>query len=134
MRVIREGMAYLQQIDPEIFQQFTTKRKHIVWYIGKPKFGNTQIREIFVITDKDLAWGKEGVVVFCVQCIFLYNLKYCSVESSLDPSHETRREARHEIRKKLLNWIRQHHLSPEMENQYERILNVAENKLNLGIG
>ena len=66
MQIILEGVAFLQDIDPEMFRRLTVGRKYILSY---HKTRRLKTLEFNTITDDGLRHGKEGVVICLLQII-----------------------------------------------------------------
>lgn len=120
LQAFLDGVAFVQTIDPKMFQRLTAEQRYV--FIYKPKRNRgLYCREYFSITDKYLDWGKEGVALCLVQCILEFNLVYLPAARSLVVNREALIKARCEVQKQLFNWLKEHSFSIELVKQYEII-------------
>jgi hypothetical protein len=110
---ILNGIAYLRTLDPEMYRLLTVEHKYVISYHPK-RF--LQICSVVFISDNFLLWGKEGVAVFLVQCVFGFTIDYPSWKNTV--SRGVRNRTRREIQLRLFEWISKQPFSPELINQY----------------
>jgi hypothetical protein len=112
---ILEGVEYLRAIDPAMFSRLTTERKYLCCYNKTQK----QNQEFFTITDKHLAWGKEGVVVGLIDAILEFDLVESPARQGLMAKHSQRLVARFQVENGLYLWLEKHSFHPSLVKRYQ---------------
>jgi hypothetical protein len=116
-QIILEGIAYLQNIDTEMFKQLTVERKYILWY---HKQHRTSAYEIYAINDRYLYHGKEGVVVCLVQTVLDRTMKDSLGRFGVK-SYDSTAKLR-EGRQQIFEFVKRHSFSTELVKQYQKLI------------
>jgi hypothetical protein len=117
MSTILEGIELLRVLDPAMFQRLTAERPYVFLYNNT--FRYQQMVEYSMISDRFLRWGKEGVAIFCVQCILDRSLLWLPKSRDLLWGPEKTLEARSEIQRQLFEWVKQRPFPPQLVTHYE---------------
>lgn len=118
MTIILSGIEFLKEIDSTMFQRLTVERRYTFWYYPSRML---QCYDIFNITDNFLCWGKEGVAICFVQCIFELTLGYPRRTKNMKANHEVSLAIRRDIQQQILSWMVEHAFPAELLKQYEEI-------------
>jgi hypothetical protein len=113
---ILEGIAYLRDIDSEMFKRLTAERKYVLWYHKESRKG---AYEIYSITDRYLVNGKEGVVISLVQSVLDRDMKDSVGRLRVKP-YDATAELR-DGRRQILEFMKRHSFSPELVAQYQKL-------------
>ncbi len=117
MPTILEGIELLRVLDPSMFHRLTTERPCVFLYNNK--FPYQQMLEYSLISDRFLRWGKEGVAIYCVQCILDRSLLWLPKSQNLTWSPERTFETRSEIQRQLFQWVKQRPFPAQLVAHYE---------------
>jgi hypothetical protein len=119
MPTILEGIELLRTLDPSMFRCLTVEQSYCFLYSNK--MGYEQLFEYFIITDKFLRRGKDGVAIFCVQCILDYELLVLPKWRNLSWRHRDAVKARSKIQQQMFNWVKQYPFPAELVQHYKTL-------------
>ncbi len=124
MEVFIEGLAFLQEIDSNMFHRLTDDNHFFFVYV-KNRTGSFD--RFFCINDAFLSWGQEGVAIYFAQAVLDFSLMCLPAKMTRIETRTTRIITRCEIQKQLLNWIYQHSHSFDaaLVKHYEEIARLA---------
>ena len=73
LNVINCGLAYLKQIEPNMYEAVAERRGLIIWYFRGPCL---RCGRAFSIPENLLLWGNEGVALFLAQTIIRWDTEH----------------------------------------------------------
>jgi len=111
LNVINCGLAYLKQIDPNMYEAVAERRGLIIWYFRGPCL---RCGRAFSIPENLLLWGNEGVALFLAQTIIRWDTEHLPFKDAV-----TATSARRLTMQRLGAWISRQNFTPELVRQYE---------------
>jgi len=122
-QVVRDGVALLQNRDPEMFYWLTKRQRLVIYYFEGSKLHRKSGHRLFFMHSKFVDWGPQGVACFAVQSLML-----AAVALQINPNKSDERETASpkSISRNMAEWLGGHSFHPWLISSYRQLIEKQE--------